>query len=66
MTKIKFILDPIPDTNLYLITSIEDGKISEVMVNTSEYLIKIWGNKHTNADVIVNALNKHWEIELYE
>lgn len=66
MKEIKYFLDPIPDTNQYLITKTEDGKITEVGVRTTESLIERWGKNHSSSNVIVQGLKDHYEIELYD
>jgi len=67
MEKIKFLLDPIPNTNNYLIIKLNaGGEITELGMRTNEYLIKKWGANHRDRKTIIDGLRNMAEITLYD
>lgn len=67
MNDTKFLLESIPDTNLYLITAYQAGQITDVGVSSVERLIDIWADKHkTGREVLIQGLHDGAEIELYD
>jgi len=66
MQKTRYFLDPLPSTNQYLISKCVNGKITELGVRTINYLIENWGKKHSCAEDIIEGLQDHAEIELFD
>ena len=62
-----FLLEPIPETNQYLITRREEGKIVEMKVATVDFLIENWAkDRPADGEVIAQGLREGAEIELFD
>ena len=62
-----FLLEPIPETNQYLITRRKEGKITELTVETVEKLITEWAiTRPTDSEVLIEGLREGAEIELFD
>ena len=62
-----FLLEPIQETNQYLITRRKEGKITNLEVMTADYLIENWAKtRPADGEVIAQGLREGAEIELFD
>ena len=62
-----FLLEPIPETNQYLITRRKDGRIVEMKIATVDFLIEKWAKTRSeDGEVIAQGLREGAEIELFD
>ena len=62
-----FLLEPIPETNQYLITRRKEGTITNVGVRTVDELIEKWAKtRSVDGEVIAQGLREGAEIELFD
>jgi len=62
-----FLLEPIPETNQYLITRRKEGKIIKLEMMTTEWLIENWAKtRKGDKEVLIEGLREGAEIELFD
>ena len=62
-----FLLEPIPETNQYLITRREDGRIVEMKIATVDFLIENWAKtRPADGEVIAQGLREGATIKLFD
>ena len=62
-----FLLEPIQETNQYLITRRKEGSITNVGVRTVDDLIENWAKtRPADGEVIAQGLREGAEIELFD
>ena len=62
-----FLLEPIQETNQYLITRREDGRIIKLEMMTTDWLIENWAKtRKGDKEVLIEGLREGAEIELFD